>query len=216
MSAGRRRGRAAFNDQPLVGDQCDPICQQGCECGRCNLRDDKLDCVPAGSKVAGDICNLGKDDCGAGLVCLNELCPEDPDAGQQVGRCYRYCAGDQHCDGMSCNVPIMTAVAGAMRACQLPPRACDPVSATTTCGSPLLGCYVESNGRLSCECMGTAVRDEPCDFLTDCAPGFRCVREGGAATPRCRRVCRLNGTDCMSGGTCTGTPGDATFGYCTP
>ena len=89
------------------------------------------ECVPSGSKVAGDFCNLANDDCAAGLVCLREPCsPENPDAGSQLGRCYRYCAGDQHCDGMSCNVPIVSAAATPLSACQLPPRTCDPVDAT--------------------------------------------------------------------------------------
>jgi hypothetical protein len=207
------------SDQPL-GEQCDPVCQQGCECGRCNLVGDnmggaKLDCVPPGAKARGEFCNVASDDCGAGLVCLLEQCmPENPDAGPQLGRCYRYCAGDQHCDGTSCNVNIVTA-AGAMSACQLPPRACDPVVGNGTCGNTMLGCYIDSNGRTFCECSGTAALGEPCGVFTDCVPGFRCVQQG-AMTPRCRQVCRLGASDCGAASACMGTPGDAMFGYCTP
>jgi hypothetical protein len=205
------------NDQPL-GEQCDPICQQGCDCGRCNLDGDKLACVPPGNKLRGDFCNLGNDDCAAGLVCLQEPCsPESADAGgSRLGRCYRYCAGDQHCDGTSCNVPIVTAAATSLLACQLPPRTCNPVGGSNTCGNALLGCYVDSGGDTFCECPGTSGDAEPCGVFTSCVPGFRCVQQGGGATPRCRQVCRLGGSDCASGAACTGTPGDTMFGYCAP
>ena len=203
------------SDQPL-GQPCDPICQQGCECGRCNLDGEKLACVPSGSKLRGDSCNLGNDDCAAGLVCLLEPCsPASPDAGTQLGRCYRYCAGDQHCDGTSCNVPIVTAAATTLLACQLPPRTCNPVvGGSNSCGNALLGCYVDSNGSTFCECPGTAGDSEPCGVFTSCVPGFRCVQQGGGTTPRCRRVCRLGESDCASGVACTATPGDSMFGYC--
>jgi len=204
------------SDQPL-GQPCDPICQQGCECGRCNLNGDKLACVPSGSKLRGDFCNLASDDCAAGLVCLREQCsPESPDAGRQLGRCYRYCAGDQHCDGTSCNVPIVTTPPSSMWACQLPPQTCDPVGGSNSCGDALLDCYVDSNGSTFCECAGFAGDAEPCDVFTSCVPGFRCVQQGGGTTPRCRRVCRLGGSDCASASACMATPGDTMFGYCAP
>jgi hypothetical protein len=203
-------------DQPL-GSPCDPICQQGCACGRCNLNGETLACVPSGSKLRGDLCNLDNDDCVAGLVCLRELCsPQSPDAGQQFGRCYRYCAGDQHCDGRSCNVEIETAAATTLWACELPPRTCNPVGGSDSCGHGLLGCYVDSNGSTFCECAGDAGDAEPCNVFTSCVPGFRCVQQGGGTTPRCRRVCRLGESDCASTSTCTATPGDSMFGYCAP
>jgi hypothetical protein len=202
-------------DQPFV-EPCDPICQQGCECGRCNLDGDKFGCVPSGTKIAGDYCNLMSDDCAAGFVCLREPCsPEDPDAGLQVGRCYRYCAGDQHCDDMVCNVQVVTKAAPVLFACQLPPRACDPVDATATCGSPLLACYVSDRGLTFCDCPGDAGPGEACGVFSSCVPGYRCVQQG-AMTPRCRKVCQLSGSDCAAGSTCMATPGDATFGYCGP
>lgn len=203
------------SDQPL-GKQCDPICQQGCECGRCNLVGDDLRCVASGSKIAGDYCNLMSDDCAAGFVCLREPCSaEDADAGPQVGRCYRYCAGDQHCDGMMCNVQVVSAGGTLLSACQLPPRTCDPVNATTTCGSSLLACYVVDNGRTFCECPQFAGAGEACGVFSSCVPGYRCVQQG-AMTPRCRKVCRLDGSDCGAGSACTSTPADAMFGYCNP
>jgi hypothetical protein len=203
------------SDQPL-GAQCDPICQQGCECGqRCNLDGENLKCVASGSKVAGDYCNLMSDDCAAGLVCLKEQCSAE-DAGPQVGRCYRYCAGDQHCGGMMCNVQVISAAATPLSACQLPQRACDPVSATTTCGNALLACYVVDSGGTYCECPGFAGPGEACGVFSSCVPGYRCVQQG-VMTPRCRKVCRLGGSsDCPATSTCTQTPADATFGYCNP
>ena len=204
------------SDQPL-GEPCDPICQQGCECGRCNLDGDKLACVPSGGKLRGAFCNVGNDDCAAGLVCLREPCsPESPDAGMLLGRCYRYCAGDQHCDGRLCNIPIVSAANTALSACELPPRTCDPVGGINSCGDARLACYVDSNGSTFCECSGFSGDGEPCGVFSSCVPGFRCVQQGGGTTPRCRRVCRLGGSDCPSNTGCMVTPGDAMFGFCPP
>jgi hypothetical protein len=203
------------SDQPL-GDQCDPICQQGCDCGRCNLVGNTLRCVAYGSKTRGAFCNLAADDCAPGHVCLRELCsPADAGVDSDLGRCYRYCAGNNHCDGTLCNVPIFTDtnMQSALLACQSPPQACDPVGDTDTCGNPLLGCYVESNGRRFCECKGVAGAGEVCGVFSDCVPGFRCVQQG-APPARCRQVCRLGTADCGAGGTCMSAAGDPTFGYC--
>ena len=202
----RRGGRAPGVPIEPLGQQCDPIRQQGCECGRrCNLHDEKLDCVPPGNKIAGDFCNLVSDDCAAGLVCLSELCsPEDADAGQQVGRAIATVPGTS--TATACRATSRSRAPSAtqlLTACQLPPRTCDPVNATTACGGPLLACYVETTGVCPASAPGSRRQREACGRIFDrCVPGYRCVQQG-AVTPRCRQVCRLSGSDCMSASTCT-------------
>ena len=39
---------------PDPGNDCDPICQSRCDCGRCNLVGAELTCMPAGDKQRGD------------------------------------------------------------------------------------------------------------------------------------------------------------------
>src|SRR4051812_8681794 len=75
------------DDQPGPGQQCNPACQTGCACGRCNVVDGAAVCTPAGTQALGAKCNPnpGSDDCAAGLICLEETC------GNRLGRCYRHC-----------------------------------------------------------------------------------------------------------------------------
>ena len=119
------------------------------------------------------------------------------------------------CGIARCGVCTIHVDGQAMKACQLPPRTCDPVSSTTTCGSSLLACYVSDSGKTYCDCPGFAGDTEPCGVFSSCVPGYRCVQQG-AMTPRCRKVCRLGESDCPAGSTCLMSPGDPMFGYCNP
>jgi hypothetical protein len=207
---------AALCTDQVLGDQCDPVCQQGCDCGRCSLKGDKLDCIASGNKARGDICNLTNDDCAPGFVCLREPCSPGQDAGVGVGRCYRFCASSAHCDGARCDVPIYDSKDNdtGLRACQLPPKTCEPDGSTGDCGSALLACYVDSSGRTFCECKGVGGEGQPCGVFTDCVAGFRCVQEG-APPARCREVCRPMTSSCTPPSVCTPVTGDPTFGFCT-
>ena len=52
-------------EAPAKGDACSPACQNGCDCGRCNVVDGKAKCVATGTVKLGDVCTPGAaDNCG--------------------------------------------------------------------------------------------------------------------------------------------------------
>jgi hypothetical protein len=88
-------------DLPAAGQACNPACQTGCDCGRCNVVNGVPKCVPSGSVKLGEICKFGNDDnCAPGLICLQEAC------GNGLGRCYRHCARSDQCAGSICQFQI--------------------------------------------------------------------------------------------------------------
>jgi hypothetical protein len=194
------------------GSPCDPICQTGCDCGRCNLAGYALDCTTAGTKQTGDICNAAQDDCAPGNVCLN-------DCDMKIARCYRFCAtgsasNSSVCAGQMCDVPVNDPDGGTteLSVCEPPVRTCNPVGDSGDCGNSALGCYITSDGVTACDCKGTAQSGEACGTYNSCAVGFRCVYVNGAAT--CFQTCLFGGSDCTAPQICKQAPGSPTYGYC--
>ena len=84
----------------------------------------------------------------ASSACASRAAPKTRTRGFSWGAATGTARGTSTATACRATCPSSAPSPRAMRACQLPPRTCDPVTATTSCGSPLLGCYVESNGRL--------------------------------------------------------------------
>jgi hypothetical protein len=194
------------------GDDCDPICQSRCDCGRCNLVGTLLTCTPAGSKQTGDVCNVGMDDCSAGNICLK-------DCDGKTTRCYRFCsttsaANEAVCGGQMCDVPVndMNNNFTGIQVCDPPQRSCNPVGDSGDCGDPALGCYITSAGVTVCDCRGTAGANGDCGTYNSCITGYRCVSLMGAT--KCFKTCVFGGSDCTAPAVCKQAPGSPTYGYC--
>jgi hypothetical protein len=200
---------------PDPGNDCDPVCQSRCDCGRCNLDGTALSCVPPGTKKRGDICNAAADDCEPGNICLTDCDPK-------VGRCFRFCGkgSNRHpelCDNkQDCDFPVndVNGTATDLFVCPPPIKACNPAGDGSDCGNASLGCYVDNSGvGTVCDCKGKDQPGTECSVLNSCVPGYRCVTIGTAA-PTCLKNCTVAVNDCPSG-TCTSI-GASTFGYCPP
>jgi hypothetical protein len=194
------------------GTECDPICQNRCECGRCSLVGSALTCVAAGAKKRGDLCNVASDDCAPGNICLKDC--ED-----KIARCYRFCGrgtatNDSLCAGNKCDLTLNEPGGNGTEhvICEPPIETCNPVVDDHDCADPALGCYVGPTGSPVCDCRGSFVPGDMCGPYNSCVPGFRCVSLGGPAT--CFPACRIGGTDCPASTTCASLPGDVTFGFC--
>jgi hypothetical protein len=200
---------------PRTGELCNPACQKGCECGRCNVvSSGHAACVPSGTAKLGEVCKLGNaDNCGSGLICLQEAC------GDSLGRCYRHCTSNDQCGGTICQIPIEDARGQdtGFKTCDVPPQVCDPV-ANTGCPDAALNCYLTSANLTLCDCPGGAPggkNGDPCTIYNDCAAGFVCVSGvGGVAEPRCRQACSVASPACTGGATCIPTGTGAKYGYC--
>jgi len=198
---------------PEPGDDCDPICQSRCQCGGCTLVGSTFQCMPAGSKKRGDICNLENDDCEPGNVCFR-------DCGNKIGRCYRICGkggvlNHAICEGgQRCGVTLTDrgGVATEYSLCEPPLEACNPLVDSGDCHDAALGCYLTPGGSPVCDCRGSMPPGDLCGPYNSCVPGYRCVEIFGEAS--CYKACRRNASDCTAPSTCTMLAGDSTFGYC--
>jgi hypothetical protein len=194
---------------PERGNDCDPVCQSRCDCGRCNFVGGGLACVLPGNKQRGEVCNRNSDDCAPGNTCVPECAT--------IGRCYRLCGtagvgNDALCDGDPCNYTVGTIASGELLACQPPLPTCNPVGDSNDCGHAELGCYVTSEGVLGCDCKGPGEPGGTCSTFSSCIPGYRCI-EIGVRT--CYKTCRLGSTDCAPASVCTRLQGSGdVFGYC--
>ena len=198
---------------PDPGNDCDPVCQSRCDCGRCNLTSAGLTCVPPGTKTRGDICSPSADDCEPGNICLT-------DCDGTFGRCYRFCGKgaakhDELCDnGQGCDVPVndVNGVETDLRVCPAPTKTCNPIGDGAECGNAGLACYIDGTGVATvCDCKGKKQPGDECSFFNSCVPGYRCVSIGSAPVT-CLKTSTLGGTDCPSG-TCTSI-GGSSFGFC--
>ena len=196
------------------GDDCDPICQSRCECGRCNLTGTTVACTPpAGNKATGAVCSPANDDCAPGNICLS-------DCEGKTARCYRFCAtasasDESVCGGQTCDVTVNDADGGMTKlvVCEPPAKACDPIGDSRDCGNDALGCYIASTGGTVCDCKGAATSGMPCSVYNTCIPGYRCISFGGPATAACYKTCMIGGADCPPPSTCTHAGSDP-YGYC--
>lgn len=191
-------------DPPAAGQACNPTCQTGCECGRCNVVAGVPTCVAPGAVKLGDVCKVGaQDDCAPGLYCAKEAC------GDNLGRCYRHCTTSDQCTGSVCSFSIE---ATAFKLCEVAPQACDPVK-DMGCPSASLHCYITSGDQTLCDCARNGTKGmagDPCVFYSDCAPGFVCFQSAGEE-PKCRAACNIAAPVCGAGEACTG---GTKYGHC--
>ena len=206
-------------DLPRTGAACNPTCQTGCTCGRCNVAGSAAACVTTvGTVKLGAICTPNKDNCLPGLICLLE----SDTCGANLGRCYQHCTTNTQCSapaGRTCEIPILDGSNKdtGYRACSLASQTCNPLVTTTNgCPSAALGCYVNSAGVTFCDCPN---RTTPvalggvCDAYNDCGPGLICTAQAGLAGTHCRQACAASGTNtCPNGQHCVAV--GATYGYC--
>jgi hypothetical protein len=202
-------------DAPQTGQACNPSCQLGCMCGRCNVNGSGASvCTTVGAKTLGQTCTIGNgDDCGAGLICLREVC------GNLLGRCYQHCSRDEQCGGRICQITVQDSAGSptSFKACDLAPQTCNPVD-NTGCPNPALNCYVSSSNETLCDCPNDPGQQghtgDTCMFYNDCAPGFLCISNvGGLAGPHCHPVCDLNAPVCPTLNHCVST-GSSNYGVC--
>jgi hypothetical protein len=199
------------SDEPASGQICNPTCQTGCACGRCNVVGDSSACTPAGTKALGQVCNIGADDCSAGYICLAEAC------GNSLGRCYRHCTTSDQCMGTICQIPIDDAAGNhtGFKACDVPIQTCDPVQ-NTGCPDPALNCYMTSTNQTLCDCPSSGtprMQGESCNVYNDCAAGLICVSVGTGG-PQCRRLCRVAAGALCAASTSACVSLNGTYGYC--
>jgi hypothetical protein len=201
-------------DAPKVGQVCNPACQKGCDCGRCNVVGSNAACVPSGTITLGEVCKLGNaDNCAPGLICLQEAC------GNGLGRCYLHCTSNDQCDGTICQIPIEDATGQdtGFRACDVPGRACDPVN-NTGCPNPALNCYLTSGNMTLCDCPSNpgqagGMKGALCTIYSDCAPSWVCATALGETAPHCHLACNALASSCP-GSTCVTTGTSPKYGYC--
>jgi hypothetical protein len=197
--------------EAATGQACNPTCQTGCACGFCSVANGATTCltVTAGNSDIGEVCDPQTEaPCKAGLFCR-------PECGQTTfGRCYKFCAAKDDCNGLDCGASgTSSGSAGtfSFSLCNLPDQTCDPVakSGCPTDPNEVLGCYVDSFGGTFCDCNGTKAIGDSCAFAGDCSPGLICENFGPTNT--CEAVC-VSASDCTSSGGCMPTNGS--FGYC--
>ena len=200
---------------PTLGDECDPVCQGGCDCGRCALVGTVVKCVAPGTKKRGDFCTPGTDpdECEPGHYCMSDCDPK-------VGRCVRLCGKGDVKDqslcspGQMCNVPVTDVDGGVtdLSACPPPPQTCNPVGDTIDCGNASLGCYFDDTvASTICDCRGTGAPGGTCSVLIPCVAGYRCITIGNTST--CLQTCNKNAMDCPTGSGCQSI-GGGSFGFC--
>jgi|KBSMisStandDraft_5_1062788.scaffolds.fasta_scaffold321266_2 hypothetical protein len=200
---------------PAEGNDCDPICQSRCDCGRCNLVGVELKCTPPGTVQTGDTCTTGdNDNCAPGNICLK-------DCDGKIARCFRFCATDLtsdegECKGQLCDVPVNgPGDAGTPYfVCEPPAKACNPVGDSGDCRDPALGCYITSTGVTACDCKGAAGSRGACGTYNSCTPGYRCISISGGT--KCYQTCAVNAPvpDCTAPEVCKQAPGSPNYGYC--
>jgi hypothetical protein len=198
---------------PDPGNDCDPLCQSRCDCGRCNLVGDALACTPAGTKQRGQLCNVAPDDCEPGNVCLK-------DCDNKIARCFRFCGNDPVqrdaiCPGQ-CNFGVNDENHNptALTVCDPPGVQCNPVVDSNDCGDPALSCYVLNTGATACDCKGVIAAGGECGPYNSCIPGFSCVSVSAGAAATCLKTCGVGGTDCAPAICVQAGPGN--FGFCPP
>ncbi|HET6282572.1 MAG TPA: hypothetical protein VFH73_16530 [Polyangia bacterium] len=198
------------SDAPKMNQKCNPVCQNGCQCGRCNVIGKEPTCTAIGAKTVGQVCNLSADDCSAGLICLQEAC-----GGGTLGRCYKYCSKADQCGGPSCQIPVLAPgnQETGFLVCDVAAQDCDPV-AKTGCPSPSLNCYLTSANQTLCDCPNRAgMLGEACTIYSDCATGLVCVSNlAGLAGSRCAQICSQQSPNCPAAMHCI--PSGMKYGYC--
>ncbi len=208
-------------DQPAAGKVCNPTCQTGCPCGRCNVSGSAAACtITIGTVKLGDVCTPNNDNCAPGYICL----VESDTCGTGFGRCYQHCTTNAQCAtpaGRTCEIPIVDSSEKdtGYRTCSLAPATCNPLVTTTNgCASPVLGCYVSSAGTTFCDCPNskTAVAlGGVCTAYNDCGPGLVCTPQPGLAGTHCRQTCATSGSNtCPNGQHCVAVATGAMYGYC--
>jgi hypothetical protein len=210
-------------DDPKAGTACNPACQTGCACGRCNVAGKLAVCsTQIGTATLGQLCTPTKDNCAGGLICLLEPAT----CGDSVGRCYQHCttsgAPAAQCGaGRACEIPILDTNGAdtGYRACSLATQTCNPAAAAGTsngCPSAAFGCYLNTTGGTTiCDCPNTpaVILGGVCSVYNDCAAGLVCTTSAGSVGPHCRQICTQGAaTGCPTGQRCV-TIG-ATYGYC--
>ena len=203
-------------DAAKAGAMCNPTCQVGCACGRCNVVGASPICsTSVGTVKLGQVCTPGnKDNCEPGFICLLESC------GTNLGRCYQHCTTTAQCGtGRTCEIPILDGTTGrdtGYRTCSLQTQPCNPVAAAAAngCPSASLTCFLNTDGTSFCDCPNDppAILGAVCSVYNDCGTGLVCTPSANSAGTHCRQACTVANSACANGQRCV--PEGATYGYC--
>jgi hypothetical protein len=193
---------------------CDPICQTGCTCGlECGITSTGS---PAcfdnpGTKVTGQVCTPGSQECVPGDVCLKETC------GNNLGRCYRFCRTDNECKPGVCLTQVTSSsnASTGLMACNQGNVMCQAFE-NMGCPDNAFVCYITGPNLTACDCPNPVPSDQKqigdaCLGYNDCALHLACLDLSDGAGRRCYKLCKTN-TDCP-GTMCTTVGGTAGF-YC--
>ena len=210
-SARSRRSRRSAAINRVTGAACNPTCQTGCACGRCNVSGAAPACVTdVGTKKLGEICTPSKDDCQPGYICLLEA----DTCGQNVGRCYQYCTTNAQCAspvaGRTCEIPILDSNNNDT---EVPRRAAWARRRATRWRRPATAARAPGSAATSTpparrSATAPTARRRSCSAAvhrrtTIAAAGLICTPSAGLAGMHCRQICMTSGTNtCPSGQHC--------------
>jgi hypothetical protein len=197
--------------QPASGEQCNPGCQTGCDCGWCGVVNGAATCLQgtAGTIDVGDVCVPSSNDCKAGLYCQPESC------GTNTGRCYQLCdpsVGGSCGNGSSCSQAIAPAGATTLpfKLCSLV-ISCDPIGQmSTSCPAPF-ACYPLAGLTTECSCPGVVATSGGCGGPSDCVSGDSCIGVSPTSSI-CLPTCNDN-SQCTGNTQCQNNS-PTTYGFC--
>lgn len=174
---------AADNGPDTSGPPCNAIKQEGCaDTENCTYANEATSatCQAAGEKLYGQEC-AGLGDCAQG-TCINLN-----DTGNY---CYKFCKTELHCSGVTPG-PGGKGLTGscaslsnsAFDVCEIDVEyeSCDLLA--QDCADSAKGCYASDKPTPICLPAGTSPVGGDCEFVTDCAPGNRCVNT------KCYKLC---------------------------
>lgn len=175
-----------------------------CGCGvdeQCSL-DGKLAiaCVPAGSVMAGQPCDV-VNKCGPATICVTP-------GGANVSVCEKFCDDDSQCQapGGLCVLKLNDGMGGTLAGVTLCSENCDPTN-PLTCPVAGTGCHPaqEAAGQMrfftTCGGAGAGAQGASCVDNGDCAAGSGCFNTGGPSLI-CLQYCKVNAPVCPGATQC--------------
>lgn len=219
VDSGASDASAADAGRPDAGPdtQCNPVDTSGCPAlsAFClwDPRNDRRSCGPApGNLVLEQTCDAALQNCAPGFACLQT-------AGQTGPQCHRVCdvfAGGLSCQNLMGRHPVYncSVINGSQQygVCLGRGSFCTPLGPPCPSGEV---CSFTGQGQTTCSAQGTALRDQPCSIVNNCAPSEGlCIDLGSGSS--CRLACDpAQANACGANARCTQITGES-FGVCLP